>query len=79
MPIILLKIKVLLILKENSSKIENKLFQLCAISHNTRVSLRYFVSYCRILKNFLKSAPSNLSKNESLTHTVDFGIGSAFF
>ena len=26
----------------------------------------------------LKSTPSNLSKNESLNHTVNFGVGSVF-
>ena len=30
------------------------------------------------LLSYWKSAPSNLSKNESLTHTMNFGIGCAF-
>ena len=30
------------------------------------------------LLSYLKSAPSNLSKNESLTHAVNFGVASAF-
>ena len=37
--------------------------------------------WARISKNYCHiwyPAPSNLSKNESLTHKVNFGIGSAF-
>ena len=45
MPSLLAKMKVLLIIEESSSKIEVKR---CALFHiKTRVSLRYFVSYCR--------------------------------
>ena len=40
------KTKLLLILAENSSKSEIELFQLCAISHQKRVSLTHFMSYC---------------------------------
>ena len=43
--------KVLLILEESSWKIETKLFPLCTISHKTRVTLRYFVSYSDIFPN----------------------------
>ena len=41
---------------------------------------RYF--WNRTLKkllSYLKSAPSNFVTSESLTHTVNFSIGSAFF
>ena len=41
------KMKPLSILAENSWKIEINLFPLCAFHSKTRVSLRYFVSYCR--------------------------------
>ena len=45
-PSLFAKMKVLLILAENSLKVEIKLFPLSAISHGTRVSFSQLLSYC---------------------------------
>ena len=52
------KMKVLLILAENSWKTEMKLSARSALFHmETRVSLRHFVSYCGILATLEYSEP----------------------
>ena len=47
-----------------------KLFQLCAISHETRVGLNYFVSHCFCKHSFDSNSPQIPSNLISLTFLV---------
>ena len=70
MPSVPATMKVLLILSENSSKIDIKLFPLCAISHETRAIVKYFVSYCLCKSFFDCNSPQTTSNLITLTFLV---------
>ena len=63
MPRLPARMKVFLILGQNSWKIETKLFPLCIISHKTRVTVRYFVSYSEIFPNNFEININNYFKS----------------
>ena len=62
------KMKVLLILAETSRKTEMKLSRSALFHMETRVSLRYFVSYCRSLDSICNSIRYLVSIKSGITY-----------